>query len=78
MELDNEKPFGKHHRATVYSGSPNYEDIVSANVSGDYITSLPNTHEKKGKLLVMSRLHDLTSYHLKTTLIFSVSVSDTL
>lgn len=56
MELDNEKPFGKHHRATVYGGTPDYEQIISAEVSGDYIARLPNTHEEKGKLLVMSKL----------------------
>ena len=56
MEMDNGKPFGKHHRATVYGGTPNYEQIVSAEVSGDYIARLPSTHEEKGKLLVMSKL----------------------
>ena len=56
MELDNEKPFGKHHRATVYGGTPDYEQIVSVEVSGNYIARLPNTHEEKGKLLVMSKL----------------------
>ena len=59
MEMDNGKPFGKHHRATVYGGTPNYEQIVSAEVSGDYIARLPSTHEEKGKLLVMGKLHDL-------------------
>lgn len=59
MELDNEKPFGKHHRATVYGGTPDYEHIISAEVSGGYIARLPNTHEEKGKLLVMGKLHDL-------------------
>ena len=59
VELDNEKPFGKHHRATVYGGTPDYEQIISAEVSGDYIARLPNTHEEKGKLLVMGTLHDL-------------------
>ena len=56
MELDNEKPFGKHHRVIAYSGTPNYKDIISAEVSGDYIARLPNTHEEKGKLLVTSKL----------------------
>ena len=61
MELGNENPFGKHHRATAYSGTPNYEEIISAEVSGDYIERLPNTHEEKGKLLVMSKFHDLST-----------------
>lgn len=56
MELGNENPFGKHHRAIAYSDTPNYEEIISAEVSGDYIERLPNTHEEKGKLLVMSKL----------------------
>lgn len=56
MGMDNVKPFGKHHWATVYGGTPNYKQIVSAEVSGDYIARLPNTHEEKGKLLVMSKL----------------------
>ena len=56
MGMDNVKPFGKHHQATVYSGTPNYKQIVSAEVSSDYIARLPNTHEEKGKLLVMSKL----------------------
>ena len=59
MKLGNENPFGKHHRAIAYSDTPNYEEIISAEVSGDYIERLPNTHEEKGKLLVMSKLHDL-------------------
>ena len=61
MELGNENPFGKHHRATAYSGTPNYEEIISAEVSGDYIERLPNTHEEKGKLLVMSKFHNLST-----------------
>ena len=61
MKLGNENPFGKHHRAIAYSDTPNYEEIISAEVSGDYIERLPNTHEEKGKLLVMSKLHDLST-----------------
>ena len=61
MELGNENPFGKHHRAIAYSDTPNYEEIISAEVSGDYIERLPNTHEEKGKLLVMSKLHDFST-----------------
>ena len=56
MDVDSGKPFGKHHLATVYGGTPNYEHIISAEVSGDHIARLPNTHEEKGKLLVMSKL----------------------
>lgn len=59
MELDNEKRFGKHRQVIAYSGIPNYKDIISAEVSGDYIARLPSTHEEKGKLLVMGKLHDL-------------------
>lgn len=61
MELGNENPFGKHHRATAYSGTPDYKEIISAEVSGDYIERLPNTDEEKGKLLVMSKFHDLST-----------------
>ena len=61
MKLGNENPFGKHHRAIAYSDTPNYEEIISAEVSGDYIERLPNTHEEKGKLLVMSKLHDFST-----------------
>ena len=61
MKLGNENPFGKHHWAIAYSDTPNYNEIISAEVSGDYIERLPNTHEEKGKLLVMSKLHDLST-----------------
>ena len=61
MELGNENPFGKHHWATAYSGTPDYKEIISAEVSGDYIERLPNTDEEKGKLLVMSKFHDLST-----------------
>ena len=61
MKLGNENPFGKHHRVIAYSDTPNYNEIISAEVSGDYIERLPNTHEEKGKLLVMSKFHDLST-----------------
>ncbi|KAL5335649.1 hypothetical protein BJX70DRAFT_390564 [Aspergillus crustosus] len=49
----NEKLFGKHHRAVIYNGSPEYEAIMLAEVSGDYIPRVSNTQEERGKVLVM-------------------------
>lgn len=56
-ELENGKPFGNHRRAIIYNTLPDYEKIVSAETSGDYITRLPNTQEERGKLLVIGKLY---------------------
>lgn len=60
-QLENGKPFGEHRRAIVYNTAPDYEGIVSAEASGDYITRLPNTQEERGKLLVMGKFR---SFHI--------------
>ncbi|KAA8642580.1 hypothetical protein EYZ11_006947 [Aspergillus tanneri] len=49
----NEKLFGKHNRATVHRGMPNYEEIISAEVSGDHIAKLSSTREERGEMLIM-------------------------
>ena len=61
MELGNDNPFGKHHQAIAYNDTPNYKEIISVEVSSNYIERLPNTPEEKGKLLVTSKLHDLST-----------------
>lgn len=56
LQLENGQPFGDHRRAIIYNTAPDYEEIVSAEASGDHITRLPNTQEERGKLLVMGKL----------------------
>ncbi|EQL28308.1 hypothetical protein BDFG_08925 [Blastomyces dermatitidis ATCC 26199] len=53
-KVEDEKPFGKHKRAMLYHNQPNYGEIISSEVSGDYIPRLPNIHEERGRLLVMA------------------------
>ena len=52
LELGNENPFGKHHRATAYSDTPNYREIISAEVSGDYIERLPTLMKRRANYLL--------------------------
>lgn len=53
--IENGKPFGEHHRATVFNGKPNYKKVISAEASGRHIKRLPNTHEDRGETLVMGK-----------------------
>jgi hypothetical protein len=53
--VENKRPFGKHGRATLFKGYPNYRDIISAEASGDYIARVSNSQEEQGKLLVMGK-----------------------
>ncbi|PGG98896.1 hypothetical protein GX51_06543 [Blastomyces parvus] len=55
-KVEDEKPFGKHKRAMLYHNQPNYGEIISSEVSGDYIPRLPNIHEERGRLLVMGKV----------------------
>ncbi|KAJ5917586.1 hypothetical protein N7466_011140 [Penicillium verhagenii] len=51
--IEHGKPFGQHHRATVFNGSPDYAEIISIEVSGRNIKRVENTHEERGKVLMM-------------------------
>ena len=73
LELETERPFGNHRRAIIYTTAPDYEDIMSAEVSGDYITRVPNTQEERGKLLVMGKLRSIHSFIPFNLLITRVS-----
>jgi len=50
---DNKRSFGKHNRAFLYKGKPNYDQIISAEASGDYIERVSNTQEEIGDMLVL-------------------------
>jgi hypothetical protein len=41
------RPFGEHHRVTIYNGFPDYNSIISTEASGEHIDR---------KLLVLSEL----------------------
>lgn len=73
LGLENEKPFGDHRRAIIYNTAPDYEAIVSAEASGDYITRLPNTQEERGKLLVMGKRRSFHTFIAFNLLITQVS-----
>lgn len=67
---ETERPFGSHRRATIYPTVPDYEEIISAEASGDYITRVPNTQEERGKQLVMGKLrliHTFIPFYLLIT-----------
>lgn len=48
-------PFGKHERAFLYQGVPDYEKIISLEASGDKIGRLPMIRDEQGQMLVMSK-----------------------
>ncbi|BDD54401.1 hypothetical protein MAP00_000021 [Monascus purpureus] len=54
----NKVPFGEHERFCLYQGTPNYESIVSLEVSGDQIERLPNIREERGRTLVVGKQPD--------------------
>ncbi|KAJ5216812.1 hypothetical protein N7468_009820 [Penicillium chermesinum] len=47
------KPFGHHRRATVFNGTPHYENIIAEEASGRKVRRLANTHEVRGDVLVL-------------------------
>jgi hypothetical protein len=55
------KPFGEHHRATIYNGFPDYNSIISIEASGEHIDRVSDSQEERGKLLVLSELVPLVS-----------------
>lgn len=50
------RPFGVHHRATIYNGFPDYDSIISTEATGEHIERVSNSREERGKLLVLSEL----------------------
>ncbi|KAH1377451.1 hypothetical protein KXW98_002022 [Aspergillus fumigatus] len=52
------RPFGEHRRAIIYDGFPGYDNIISAEASGQHINRVSNTQEEMGKLLVMVSAKD--------------------
>jgi hypothetical protein len=49
------RTFGNHNRAVLYNGIPDYERIISAEASGDFVSSVTNTEEERGRTLVLGR-----------------------
>jgi hypothetical protein len=47
---------GSHERAFVYKGMANYDKIIQAETSGDFIARLPNAEEERGEMVVMSEV----------------------
>ncbi|KAJ6102608.1 hypothetical protein N7486_005035 [Penicillium sp. IBT 16267x] len=53
-------PFGKHGRAFLFEGTPDYSQIIADEVSGKRIERLPNIQDDRGKaLLIASTRADL-------------------
>ncbi|QKX63192.1 uncharacterized protein TRUGW13939_10361 [Talaromyces rugulosus] len=61
--------FGNHKRAVVYKGSADYEQILPAELSGEFIQRLPGAQEERGEMLVMvaasNEVHDRTQVILR-------------
>ena len=58
-------PFGKHKRAFLYRGVPDYSNLISLEASGEQIERLPNIHDDRGQMLVMGKfihLANITRY----------------
>ena len=54
--LTHEKlPFGKHDRAFLYQGAPDYSIIIPTEVSGEKIERLPNIRDEIGRMLLIGR-----------------------
>jgi len=51
-------PFGKHKRAFLYRGVPDYSNIISLEASGEQIERLPNIRDERGRMLVMVSASD--------------------
>lgn len=49
-------PFGKHERAFLYQGAPDYPQIISEEVSGEKIERLPNIRDDRGKPLLIGKI----------------------
>lgn len=58
-------PFGKHERAFLYQGTPDYRNIISSEASGDLIERLPNIRDKRGETLVMVSVTDGIRDHIR-------------
>ncbi|PKX96275.1 NADPH oxidase family protein [Aspergillus novofumigatus IBT 16806] len=58
------RPFGDHHRATIYNGFPDYDSIISTEATGEHIERVSNTQEERGKLLVLISAKDELQDHL--------------
>ncbi|KAL4891357.1 hypothetical protein BDV59DRAFT_194324 [Aspergillus ambiguus] len=48
-----EKPFGRHKRACLYRGVPDYQHLIALEASGEQIERLSNVQDDQGGLLVM-------------------------
>ncbi|KAJ5640357.1 uncharacterized protein N7484_008219 [Penicillium longicatenatum] len=47
-------PFGKHGRAFLFEGTPDYPKIIADEVSGERIERLPNIQDDRGKALLLA------------------------
>ncbi|KAJ6004609.1 rerric reductase like transmembrane component [Penicillium herquei] len=48
------KGFGRHRRVTVQSGRPNYNEIISAEATGQFSRNVEGTQWERGKTLVIA------------------------
>lgn len=64
-------PFGKHERAFLYQGTPDYRNIISSEASGDLIERLPNIRDKRGETLVMGKRIEVQTECLLTNFLQS-------
>jgi hypothetical protein len=59
---------GEHNRVKIYTGSPNYDDIISKEFSGELIKRVTNTAEEKGRRLILGTMHDTVHAYLLNTM----------
>ncbi|OJD20255.1 hypothetical protein ACJ73_08414 [Blastomyces percursus] len=55
--IKNELPFGRHERAVLHKGVPDYSNIISSEASGHRIERLPEICDEHGQMLVMGKAH---------------------
>lgn len=65
-------PFGKHQRAFLYQGRPDFASIIPQEVSGENIERLPNIRDERGQTLLIGMIPDKS---IEVKLIFEHSAS---
>jgi hypothetical protein len=49
------QPFGNHERAFLYEGVPDYSEVVSMELSGEYIDKLSPIRDDRGQMLLLGK-----------------------
>jgi hypothetical protein len=59
---------GEYNRVKIYTGSPNYNNIISKEFSGELIKRVINTAEENGRRLILGTINDTIHAYLLITM----------